>query len=244
MAKLSGQKTGYGNPQMGSTKTMLGLPYLLLSAKSTYSSVRALCSASRSQSSDAKAAPRALTHLTSAGEAHMVPIGGKPISSRTAIAVGTVAFSNGLPLQLIRDNAVRKGDVLSIARIAGIMAAKRTPDLIPLCHPVALSSVSIELELGEPGSSSSTMKSLRDTSSGNFGNIHIKAKVDCEGKTGVEMEALTAVMGTALTVVDMCKGVDRGMRIDGVRVVRKTGGTSGEWVERGFREVGPEGTGK
>ena len=124
-------------------------------------------------------------------------------------------FSDATALKLIRDNQMKKGDVLGIARIAGIMAAKRTPDLIPLCHPVPVSHVSVDLKPTEEGSEAAS--------------IEIRATVECDGKTGVEMEALTAASTTALTVYDMCKAVDKGMIVDGLRVVLKDGGKSGRW---------------
>ena len=142
---------------------------------------------------------------------------------------------------------MRKGDVLAVARIAGVMAAKKTSEWIPLCHNgVGLESVRVRVELvpgGEEGSlhgstesSSGPRESLDKTLSepiGSFGGIRIEAQVECEGKTGVEMEALTAVAGAGLTVVDMCKGVDRGLRMEGMRVVRKEGGRSGAWRVEG-----------
>ncbi|KAF2119909.1 molybdenum cofactor biosynthesis protein MoaC, partial [Lophiotrema nucula] len=153
-------------------------------------------------------------HLTASGSAHMVSVSAKPITKRTAIAVGTVYFSNPQPLSLIQSNSIKKGDVLATARIAGIMAAKQCPSLIPLAHPINLTHVGVEL-------------SQRPEGAGGFGAIHVEAKVECKGETGVEMEALTAVMGAALTVVDMCKAVDKGMYVDNVRVVFKEGGRSG-----------------
>ncbi|KAF2649816.1 hypothetical protein K491DRAFT_551090, partial [Lophiostoma macrostomum CBS 122681] len=198
-----------------------------------------------------------LPHLTTTGTAHMVSVSAKPSTLRTAVAVGHVRFSNAQPLPLIRSNALKKGDVLSVARIAGIMAAKRTPDLVPLCHPIMLEHVGVEVRIGEPAAPPLGLQSAPEPESeakaegktgarvetrtrfqtGNesknaeFGSIHICAKVQCTGPTGVEMEALSAVMGAALTVVDMCKAVDRGMRIEGVRVVLKEGGRSGVWRE-------------
>jgi molybdenum cofactor biosynthesis protein MoaC len=159
-----------------------------------------------------------LPHLTSSGSAHMVSVSAKSHTVRTAIAAGSVTFSNPVPLSLIRSNALKKGDVLSVSRIAGIMAAKRTPDLIPLCHPITLTHAGVEL-------------SLFDGASTGHGGVNIEAKVECTGATGVEMEALTAVTAAALTVVDMCKAVDKGMRIQDVRVVLKEGGRSGVWKE-------------
>ncbi|KAK3065460.1 hypothetical protein LTS18_006171 [Coniosporium uncinatum] len=174
-----------------------------------------------------------LTHVTESGSAHMVSVGNKPATHRTAIAVGTVAFSNPDPYRLIKSNSIKKGDVLSVARVAGIMAAKNCPALIPLCHPVALTSVDVELKLF--GSDTIGNKG--------YGAVAIEAKVECIGPTGVEMEALTAVMGSALTVVDMCKAVDKGMDISSVRVVLKEGGRSGSWGEEGWTSLKSHGTG-
>lgn len=188
-----------------------------------------------------------LPHLTPTGSAHMVAITSKPSTSRTAIAVGTVYFSNATPLSLITSNSVKKGDVLAVSRIAGIMAAKKCPDIVPLCHPIMLTSVGVELHpfgaWESPGGESPGHESPEDASNTaaeqndalGFGGVHIEATVSCTGATGVEMEALTAVMGTALSVVDMCKAVDRAQRIGGVRVVRKEGGRSGSWGEEGWR---------
>ena len=155
----------------------------------------------------------------------MVSVSSKAQTLRTAIAVGTVHFSNPTPLSLIRSNSLKKGDVMSVSRIAGIMAAKKCPDLIPLCHPIMLTHVGVELR-------------TFDSKDRGFGGVTVEVKVQCEGQTGVEMEALTAVMGSALSVVDMCKAVDKGMRIDGVRVVLKEGGRSGVWREEGWRSSG------
>jgi molybdenum cofactor biosynthesis protein MoaC len=180
--------------------------------------------ATRSSNELKAATPEApsLPHLTSSGTAHMVSVGSKPHTLRTAIAVGTVYFSNPTPLSLIRSNSLKKGDVLSVSRIAGIMAAKKCPDLVPLCHPIMLTHVGVEL-------------SVFGSEEGESGGVTVEAKVQCEGQTGVEMEALTAVMGATLSVVDMCKAVDKGMRVDGVRVVLKEGGRSGVWREEGWR---------
>lgn len=151
----------------------------------------------------------------------MVPIDEKPTTYRTAKAVGYVVFSNSTSFHLIRANAVKKGDVFAVSRIAGIMAAKRTPDLIPLCHPIALTSVEVKLHLLDPSDLAPEPSS--------FGSVRIQAKVECLGQTGVEMEALTAVSGAALSVVDMCKAVDRDMTIEGIKVTFKAGGRSGTW---------------
>ncbi len=152
-----------------------------------------------------------LTHFNSAGEAHMVDVGDKTVTRRIAVAEGCITM---LPqtLALILKGEAKKGDVLGVARIAGIMAAKKTADLIPLCHPLALSKVSIELT---PREDSNT--------------VYCQATVQTSGQTGVEMEALTAVQITLLTVYDMCKAVDKGMTIEGVRLLEKTGGKSGHW---------------
>lgn len=150
----------------------------------------------------------------------MVSIAHKQPTTRTARAVCSVRFSAPLALELIRENGHKKGDVLGVARVAGIMAAKRTPDLIPLCHPIMLSHVSVELEPRGAGD---------DNRGGHV--LDVSATVTCDGKTGVEMEALTAASAAALTVYDMCKAVDKSMCIEGLRVVLKEGGKSGRWVE-------------
>ncbi|CAM1505611.1 Fc.00g112480.m01.CDS01 [Cosmosporella sp. VM-42] len=152
-----------------------------------------------------------LTHVSESGSARMVSISEKDITSRIAKAVCTVVFSNTTAMKLIRENQMKKGDVLGVARIAGIMAAKRTSDLIPLCHPIPISQVTVDLNAGDDNV------------------IDIQAMVTCDGKTGVEMEALTAASTAALTVYDMCKAVDKGMVIEGLRVVLKDGGKSGRW---------------
>jgi cyclic pyranopterin monophosphate synthase len=151
-----------------------------------------------------------LTHLDSEGRAHMVDVGAKDETRREAVARGAVQM---LPetLRLIQEGGVPKGDVLAVARVAGIMAAKRTPDLVPLCHPLLLTHVSVDLRPGPAGDA-----------------VLIEATVRTTGKTGVEMEALTAVSAAALTVYDMCKAVDRGMRITDIRLAQKRGGASGE----------------
>ncbi|KAK3302354.1 uncharacterized protein B0T15DRAFT_302411 [Chaetomium strumarium] len=161
-----------------------------------------------------------LTHVTATGAAHMVSISDKSPTKRIAQAKCTVRFSSPTALALIRDNQIKKGDVLGVARIAGIMAAKRTPDLIPLCHPIALTHAEVELY---PSQDQEEGKGRSE--------IEITATVSCDGKTGVEMEALTAAGATALTVYDMCKAVDKGMVIERLRVVLKEGGKSGRWVE-------------
>ncbi len=153
----------------------------------------------------------AFTHFDEKGDAAMVDVSAKPVTARTATAAGGVSMAPET-LALIAGGGVAKGDVLSVARLAGIMGAKRTPDLIPLCHPLSLSSVKVELSLAPE----------RDA-------VDITATCKLDGRTGVEMEALTAVAVAALTVYDMCKAADRGMRIENIRLVHKAGGKSGEW---------------
>jgi len=152
-----------------------------------------------------------LTHFNAAGEAHMVDVGAKDVTHRVAVAEGRIHM---LPetLDLIQKGEHKKGDVLGIARVAGIMASKRTSDLVPLCHPLALTKVSLDLT-AEPETSS----------------VHCQARAETRGQTGVEMEALCAVQVALLTVYDMCKAVDRGMEIDKVRLLEKAGGKSGHW---------------
>jgi cyclic pyranopterin phosphate synthase len=154
-----------------------------------------------------------LTHLNAAGEAHMVDVGGKAVTQRVAVAGGRIRMS-GEALAAIRDGTAKKGDVLATARIAGIMAAKKTSELIPLCHPIAISSVAVELALEANG-------------------VAVTATVACGGQTGVEMEALTAASVALLTVYDMAKALDRGMVIEGVRLLEKRGGKSGDWIAEG-----------
>ena len=159
-----------------------------------------------------------LTHFNPAGEAHMVDVGGKAVTRRRAVAEGTIRMQPQT-LERIQAGGHKKGDVLGVARLAGIMGAKRTADLVPLCHPLALTKVGIDLET-RPSESA----------------LYCRAVVETEGRTGVEMEALCAVQVCLLTVYDMCKAVDRGMTIDAVRLVEKTGGKSGHW-QRGEQKV-------
>ena len=153
-----------------------------------------------------------LTHFDSAGQAHMVDVGAKDETLRVALATGSIRM---LPatLQRVADGSAAKGDVLGVARIAGIMAAKRTAELIPLCHPIALTRVTVDFELDSAAAT-----------------VHCSARAETRGRTGVEMEALTAVQVALLTVYDMCKAVDRGMVITDVRLLEKHGGKSGDWV--------------
>jgi cyclic pyranopterin phosphate synthase len=161
-----------------------------------------------------------LTHIRASGEAHMVDVGDKPDAKRVAVARGRVVMApETLALALAGD--AKKGDVLGVARIAGIMAAKRTHELIPLCHPLALSKVSVDIasDAALPG-------------------LVVTAEASLVGKTGVEMEALTAVSVACLTIYDMLKAADRGMRIEGVQLVEKRGGKSGVWRLEGLDDGG------
>ncbi|KAI0448024.1 molybdenum cofactor biosynthesis protein 1 B [Xylaria telfairii] len=158
-----------------------------------------------------------LTHVSQSGAAHMVSISDKMPTKRLAKAVCTVRFTDKTACRLVRENQIQKGDVLGVARVAGIMAAKRTSDLIPLCHPIALSKATVDLQVVQ--------------GQDEVGRVDIEATVTCEGKTGVEMEALTAASTAALTIYDMCKAVDKRMTIEGLRVVLKEGGKSGRWVD-------------
>ena len=152
-----------------------------------------------------------LTHFDSEGKATMVDVTDKATTEREAVATGSVLMQPET-IALVTAGGVKKGDVLSVARLAGIMGAKRTPDLIPLCHPVPLTSVKVDL----------TVDTARNA-------VDITATCKLKGQTGVEMEALTAVAIAALTVYDMCKAVDRGMRLTDIRLVRKSGGKSGTY---------------
>jgi cyclic pyranopterin phosphate synthase len=152
-----------------------------------------------------------LTHLDNEGHVHMVDVADKPVTHRQAVAEGHISM---LPetLRLVIEMGHRKGDVLATARLAGIMAAKKTADIIPLCHPLSLTSIAIELIPDEQSS-----------------NIRCVATVETDGKTGVEMEALSAVNASLLTIYDMCKAVDRAMTLTNIRLLTKSGGRSGTW---------------
>jgi cyclic pyranopterin phosphate synthase len=154
-----------------------------------------------------------LTHVDESGAARMVDVSGKDATRREAVATGRVLVSPAV-VGLLRGEGVPKGDALGVARVAGIMAAKRTPDLVPLCHPLAISGVTVDLEVADEA-------------------VQIRASVRTTDRTGVEMEALTAVSVAALTVVDMVKAVDKGATITDVRVETKTGGKSGDWARSG-----------
>ncbi|MCB4361208.1 cyclic pyranopterin monophosphate synthase MoaC [Quatrionicoccus australiensis] len=153
-----------------------------------------------------------LTHFDSTGQAHMVDVGSKAETARVARAGGSI-FMQPATLALIRDGSAKKGDVIGIARIAAIQASKRTGDLIPLCHPIALTRVAVDFVVDEAQNA-----------------VHCEVIAECHGKTGVEMEALTAASVGLLTIYDMCKAVDRGMRIENLRLLEKSGGKSGHWL--------------
>ena len=153
-----------------------------------------------------------LTHFDTAGQAHMVDVGSKSETARVARATGSI-FMEPETLALIRSGTAKKGDVLGIARIAAIQASKRTGDLIPLCHPIALTRVAAEFTVDEANSA-----------------VHCEVTAECHGRTGVEMEALTATSVGLLTIYDMAKAVDRGMRIENIRLLEKSGGKSGHWL--------------
>jgi cyclic pyranopterin phosphate synthase len=160
-----------------------------------------------------------LTHLDASGKASMVNVGEKPATARRAVAEGFVLL---LPetLRAIAEERIPKGEVLAVARVAGIMAAKRTGELIPLCHPLPVESVEVDFDLPsfEPADGDERVR------------LRVKATATITARTGVEMEALTAVSVAALTVYDMCKAIDRGITIDGVRLLEKSGGRSGNWT--------------
>jgi cyclic pyranopterin phosphate synthase len=156
-----------------------------------------------------------LTHLSARGEARMVDVSAKAVTEREAVAEGSVMMQ-AATLDVVRQGNAKKGDVLGTARIAGIMAAKRTHELIPLCHPLAISQVEVDL-----------------TPNAKLPGIDVRARVKIAGKTGVEMEALTAVAVACLTIYDMVKAIDRGMRIEGIRLIEKSGGRSGHYRAKG-----------
>ena len=152
-----------------------------------------------------------LTHFDASGQAHMVNVGDKPNTHRIAVATGTISMMPAT-FEMVEAGSHKKGDVLGIARIAGIQAAKKTSDLIPLCHPLVLTHVSVNFQTNKASSS-----------------IACEVRAETTGPTGVEMEALTAVQVTLLTIYDMCKAVDRGMVMSDVKLLEKSGGKSGEW---------------
>ena len=159
-----------------------------------------------------KSMPKKLTHLGKSGEARMVDVSGKQTTERVAVAEGRVVMAKKT-LDLVLKGDAKKGDVLGAARIAGIMAAKRTHELIPLCHPLAISKIAVDITPTKTG-------------------LAVRATVKVSGQTGVEMEALTAVSVACLTIYDMVKAVERGMRIEGIRLIAKQGGKSGDYVAK------------
>lgn len=158
--------------------------------------------------------PQKLTHFDSSGQAHMVDVGDKAHTRRIAVASGVISMQPAT-LQLIKNGNAKKGDVLGIARIAAIQGSKRTPDLIPLCHPISLTKVAVTFEIDDKNTA-----------------ITITATTETTGQTGVEMEALTAVSVGLLTIYDMCKAADRGMTIGDIKLLEKHGGKSGDWVAK------------
>jgi len=150
-----------------------------------------------------------LTHVDAAGAARMVDVGGKTPTAREAVATGRITMS-AEAARAIAEGSAKKGDVIAVARVAGIMAAKRTSDLIPLCHPLPLTKITLDLDVDDSG-------------------VTATATVATDGKTGVEMEALTAVGVALLTIYDMAKAIDKAMEIDGIRLLEKRGGKSGDW---------------
>lgn len=152
-----------------------------------------------------------LTHFNQHGDAHMVDVGDKQVTHRVAVAGGHISMQPETMAMIVRGEH-RKGDVLGIARIAGIMASKRTSDLIPLCHPIGLTHVEVNFEIDEA-----------------VHRVHCSVRAETRSQTGVEMEALTAVQVALLTIYDMCKAIDRGMVMDGIRLLEKSGGKSGDW---------------
>ena len=154
------------------------------------------------------------THFNEQGRAKMVDVGEKPISQRVAVA-GARVLVNENTFNLIKSGGMKKGDVLTVAQIAGVMGAKRTPDIIPMCHPILMDGINLDLSLDE-----------------NRLSVEIKAEVRCDGRTGVEMEALSAVSIAALTVYDMCKAVQKDMVISDIRLISKTGGVHGDYERK------------
>jgi cyclic pyranopterin monophosphate synthase len=167
--------------------------------------------------------PHELTHFDAAGQAHMVDVSAKAVTHRVARASGCIMMQPET-FALVEGGRAAKGDVIGIARIAAIQGAKRTADLIPLCHPLALTRVAVDFELDVERHA-----------------IHCTAQVETDGRTGVEMEALTAVQIGLLTIYDMCKAVDRGMVIGDIRLLEKRGGKSGDWVTPSARQEVPPG---
>jgi cyclic pyranopterin monophosphate synthase len=172
---------------------------------------------------------KGLTHFDPSGHAHMVDVGGKPATRRVAVAQGRIVMQ-AATLALIQSGSAKKGDVLGIARIAGIQAAKKTSDLIPLCHPLALTRVAVDFETAYPNNAKASEQNTSAAEEAPEPCVICTATVETVGPTGVEMEALCAVNIALLTIYDMCKAVDRGMTLHGVRLIEKHGGKSGSFV--------------
>ena len=172
--------------------------------------------------------PARLTHFDAAGRAQMVDVGDKAVTHRVAVATGRIAMRPET-LALIREGRAAKGDVLGVAQVAAVMAAKRTSDLIPMCHPLSLTKVTVAFE-------------LVDQAEGGVGScaVAIRAQVETRGQTGVEMEALTAVSVAALTIYDMVKAVDRAMIVESIQLEEKSGGASGDWQREDRSPLTPE----
>ena len=246
-------------PQFRLSKAQHSMPRRLYTTSHSISNIGRQ---SDSQDESRAAAPAAkashsLPHLTPSSQIHVVSIAEKAVSHRVATAVGSLVFSNPTPLPLVRSAALRKGDVLAVARVAGVLAAKRTAEIVPLCHSgVGVEGIRVAVEVvggqekgaaavnGGQGDSASTsqqsriaddkaldprLSSFLSAPLGTFGGIRIAATVECSGKTGVEMEALCAVAGAGLSALDMVKGVDKGCVLGDIKAVRKSGSRSGEW---------------
>lgn len=182
-----------------------------------------------------------LSHLDQHGDARMVSVSNKAHTKRIAVAVCSVRFSVAGLTTMIERHLIKKGDVLSVARVAGIMGAKLTANIIPLCHPIPLTHVHVNTKLISPQcrkSSSDQPRKTEDFGMGQYGGVMIEARVECVGQTGVEMEALCAANIAGMTIYDMCKGVDKHMCIDGSLVVLKRGGASPDWTAPGWRPLG------
>jgi cyclic pyranopterin phosphate synthase len=169
-----------------------------------------------------------LSHVDASGKANMVDVSAKPATERSATARAVVRFKNARTYPLVLQNSNSKGDVFGVARIAGIMAAKRTAELIPLCHPVSITNIDLDIKPIPPPTSGWRLR-RQSPKMDIYGGVEIEATVRCFGPTGVEMEALTAANVAALTVYDMCKAVDKGMRLS-AKLIEKSGGRSGTWT--------------
>lgn len=219
-------QTGSSQAQLGKSETDF-----LDSSESTSTSPSSVEKAELSND----VAATTLTHLTSTGEAHMVDVGGKDFTERVAVAVGFVHFGNDQAYKAITENLNKKGDVLGVARVAGIMAAKKCSDIIPLCHPIPITKIT--LNVGTVSRKYTwLLRPLTGRHPMKYGIAAVEARVHTRGQTGVEMEALTAVSGACLTIYDMCKAVDRDMIISSARVLYKEGGRSGTYLHAKFAD--------